>query len=35
MTVVKDQLKWLNDQMGSNTYICGDDITLADITLYG
>ena len=35
MTVVKDQLKWLNDQMGSNTYICGDDFTLADITLYG
>ena len=35
MTVVKDQLKWLNDLMGSNDYICGNAYTLADVTLYG
>ena len=35
MTVVKDQLKWLNDLMGSNAYICGDEYTLADVTLFG
>ena len=35
MTVVKDQLKWLDGLMGDNEWICGDRYTLADITLYG
>ena len=35
MTVVKDQLKWLDGLMGDNEWVCGDRYTLADITLYG
>ena len=35
MTVVKDQLKWLDGLMGDNEWVCGDRYSLADITLYG
>jgi hypothetical protein len=31
----KDQLKWLNDLMGTNKYICGDRYTICDIVLFG
>ena len=35
MTCVKDQLKWLNDLMVSNKYICGDNFTICDAILFG
>eukprot|EP01050_Picozoa_sp_SAG11_P058014 SAG11_NODE_36840_length_259_cov_1.606250_2_plen_27_part_01 len=27
---MKTQLKWLNDLMGENTFICGSEITVCD-----
>ena len=32
---VKSQLKWLNDLVKDNTFICGDDITICDCILFG
>lgn len=32
--IARDKLQWLDGQMGSGDYICGDELTLADILLY-
>lgn len=32
--IARDKLQWLDGQMGAGDYICGDQLTLADILLY-
>ncbi|HEY9219645.1 MAG TPA: glutathione S-transferase [Phenylobacterium sp.] len=32
--IAKDRLLWLDKQMGSNQFVCGDRFSLADILLY-
>jgi len=32
--IAQDNLKWLDDNLGERTYLCGDRLTLADIHLY-
>lgn len=32
--IAKDRIKWLGEQMGDRSFICGDRLTLADILLF-